>query len=66
MKRTINSEIVEGRLYQHNLELKTVQNKNYDNVAFIWDHHHDKSPQNHKKPIYNLFYPLKISHLLFP
>lgn len=33
MKRTINSEIVEGRLYQHNLELKTVQNKNSDNYG---------------------------------
>ena len=33
MKKTINSEIVEGRLYQHNLELKTVQNKDSANFG---------------------------------
>jgi len=33
MKKTINSEIIEGRLYQHNLELKTVQNKDSANFG---------------------------------
>ena len=33
MKKTINQESVEGRLYQHNLELKTVQNKESDNYG---------------------------------
>ena len=33
MKKTINQETVEGRLYQHNLELKTVQNKESANFG---------------------------------
>lgn len=33
MKKTINSERIEGRLYQHNLEKKTVQNKNSENFG---------------------------------
>ena len=33
MKKTVNSEIIEGRLYQHNLELKTVQNKESANFG---------------------------------
>ncbi len=33
MKKIINSEIIEGRVYQHNLELKTVQNKDSANFG---------------------------------
>lgn len=33
MKKTINSETIEGRLYQHNLQLKTVQNENSENYG---------------------------------
>lgn len=33
MKKTINSELVEGRLYQHDLQLKTVQNKDSANYG---------------------------------
>lgn len=33
MKKTINSERIEGRLYQHNLVKKTVQNKNSANFG---------------------------------
>ena len=33
MKKIINSERIEGRVYQHNLELKTVQNKDSANFG---------------------------------
>lgn len=33
MKKIINSETIEGRVYQHNLELKTVQNKDSANFG---------------------------------